>query len=128
MVRKEQTINKKQKNLLSAFRKALLHNRLLLTLLSSNAFKTYFDMLDSFYGERLLPARQQIPFYRAFEKTLRPKIVAEDAKLKHDVQLAQEEEGDTEEGNKEEEDKEEGDKEEGTRKGGTRKDGTFLRS
>jgi hypothetical protein len=82
MVRKEQTINNKQKNLLSAFRKALLHNRLLLTLLSSNAFKTYFDMLDNFYGERLLPARQQIPFYRAFEKTLRPKIVAEDAKLK----------------------------------------------
>ena len=117
MVSKEQTINDKQKKLLSAFKKALLHNRLLLTLLSSNAFKTYFDMLDNFFGERLLPARQQIPFYKAFEMTLRLKIDPEDAKLKPDVQLGPEE-GDTGKGNKEEGNKEEGDEEEGDEEGG----------
>ena len=70
-------------------------------------------MLANFYGERLLPARQQIPFYRDFEKTLRLKIDPEDTKLKPDVQLAQEEEGDTEEGDEEEGFEEGRDEEEG---------------
>jgi hypothetical protein len=96
---------------LSAFKKALLHNRFLLALISSSAFKAYFDMLGSCYPTGLLPTRLYIPLYKAFLSTHRPNYsiktdkVAGGVKVKPDVELAQEEEGEGGEGEEEEEER-----------------------
>jgi hypothetical protein len=51
----------------------VLNNRLLLTLISSSAFKAYFDMLQHIYGLMMLPSHRQRPLYDQFERTLRGK-------------------------------------------------------
>lgn len=109
-----------QKEVLSAFKTSSLHNRFLLTLISSSAFKTYFDMLVFYYKSSLLPTRQQMPIYHDFSKTFQQNPSAKTVKVaeaRHDVQLAQEDEdegdGKGDEGDEEgdEESDEEGDEE-----------------
>ena len=62
-----------RERVLTAFQIVVLHNRLLLNLISSSAFKAYYDMLVSTYGENiLLPNHRLTQVYRNFLSTLRP--------------------------------------------------------
>jgi len=60
----------RQKRVLDAFDDIVLHNRLFLNLISSSAFESYFKMLASVAGTKLLPERLLVPDISTF----RPRV------------------------------------------------------
>ena len=86
--------------MLTAFNDIVLPNRLLLNLISSSAFESYFNLLVSIYGNKSLTDRLLIP--DNYMSTFRPNHsietdevagdIARDVGAKPHVQLAQEEE------------------------------------
>lgn len=59
---------------LGAFQKGLLFNRYLVTLISSSAFKAYFQMLVDIYNMELLPSLDQRKVYKAYFSNLCPSM------------------------------------------------------
>lgn len=69
----------------------MMNNRLLVSLISSSAFRFYFDLLCFIYGSSFLPKLHQKPVYQSFLKTLQPIDSAKADKVQPDVKQAEEE-------------------------------------
>jgi hypothetical protein len=89
----------KKGRVLAAFRSAVLPNRLLLSLISSSAFKAYYNMLRPLFKTAFLPKYDQRTVYRLFKTSALSTLSAETDEQEQE-QEQEEEEG--EEGEEEE--------------------------